>query len=274
MANLFLLAAALTSFALPAVAGGYGVAGAEPVVMAPAPVDTGPDLVFTLRGGASLAPAYFGASKLKAGPDFGFALNFTRLPMGRSIGSADPKAESYGFSPRGSFRVISKRSAADNVELTGMTTVKTAVELGMGLGYTHRNFEAFADLRYGAIGHKGFVGELGADVVMRPTDKLTVKFGPRAFFGNDKYAATYFGVTAAEASPTSAFTAYTAKGGMLSAGVELGATYAINDDWGVDGALRWDAFTNSAKSSPIVTQGRTNNVSLRLGVTRRISLKF
>jgi hypothetical protein len=38
--------------------------------------------------------------------------------------------------------------------------------------------------------------------------------------------------------------------------------------------LRWDAFTNSAKSSPIVTQGRTNNVSLRLGVTRRISLKF
>tara|TARA_R110002096_G_scaffold373859_4_gene567406 strand:- start:2063 stop:2902 length:840 start_codon:yes stop_codon:yes gene_type:complete len=279
MAKSFALAAALSVFALPAAAGGYGTVSSDPVIAPPvestAPGKT-PALVFVLRGGVGVAPAYFGSKKLKTGPDAGFSLEFLRLPMGRSIGTADPGAARYGFAPRGSFRVISERSAKESPELTGLDTVKTSVEIGMGLGYTQRSFEAYADVRYGAIGHKAFVGELGANLVMHPTQDLTVKIGPRVLLGNGKYAATYFGVTAAEAAAagTSSFAAYSAKGGALSAGVELGATYAINDDWGLDGALRWDKFTGSAKNSPIVAQGRSSNLSLRLGLTRRIALTF
>jgi len=269
MTKSFVLAATLSAFALPAIAGGYGAAPADPVVATPAPVKS-PALVFVLRGGVGVAPAYFGSRKQKVGPDAGFSLEFARLPMGQSIGSDDPNATSYGFAPRGSFRSISERSAKNSPELVGLNTVKTSVEIGMGLGYTQRNFEAYADVRYGVIGHNAFVGELGADLIMRPTQDLTVKIGPRVFLGSNKYAATYFGVPTATAN----YAAYSAKGGAISAGIELGTTYAINDDWGIDGALRWDKYTGSAKNSPIVTKGRNSGVSLRIGVTRRISLSF
>lgn len=245
----------------------------DTVVAAPMVPVKAPKLAFTLRAGVSGAPAYFGAKDLEAGPDFSFSLNYLALPGGRSIGSADPRAVSYGFAPRGSFRYIAKRSSKDNKELAGLNDVKAAVELGLGLGYTQRNFEAFADVRYGAIGHHAWVGEIGANAVMHPSEQLTLRVGPRVFFGNNDYANTYFGVTAAEAAAAGSkfTTAYTAKGGALTAGLELGATYAINDAWGVDGAVRWDKYLGDAKSSPIVAQGKDNNVSLRIGMTRRFS---
>lgn len=246
---------------------------ADPVVAAPAPIiSTRPGLAFKLRGGVGAAPAYFGARDLKAGPDVAFSFEFLRLPGGATLGNPDPATPRYGFSPRGSFRYIAKRSSADHPELAGLNDVKASVELGLGLTYTQRNFEAFADIRYGVIGHKAWVGELGADLVMRPNEKLTLRAGPRLFIGSSDYANTYFGVTPAESS--AALPAFRAKGGALTAGVELGATYAINDLWGIDGAIRYDRYLNSAKDSPIVQQGRDDALSLRIGVTRRISLGF
>lgn len=262
------LAAALIGAAPLASFAGSLETATDTHVATPMPPVHAPKVAFTLRAGASGAPAYFGAKDLEAGPDFSISLQYLALPRGRSIGSTDPNAVSYGFAPRGSFRFISKRSAKDNAELTGLSDVKASIELGLGLGYTQRNFEAFADLRYGAIGHHAWVGEIGADAVIRPTEKLTLRVGPRVFFGSNHYANTYFGIdTTSPRFPT----LYNAKGGALSAGIEFGATYAINDTWGIDGAVRWDKYLGDAKSSPIVAQGKDNNVSLRIGLTRRFS---
>jgi len=230
-----------------------------------------PDLIFTLRGGVAVKPDYFGSSDFSAGPDFGFSMNFLRLPGGRTFGSANASDPQYGLGLRGSFRYIAKRKTADHVELTGLNDVDGAVELGLGLAYTSRNFDAFADLRYGVIGHESLVGELGADVKFQASDRLTLSAGPRLFMGSDKYAQTYFGVTAAEATYGPA---YTAGGGLLSAGVELGAQYKINDDWGVEGAVSWNRFMNSAADSPIVQTGDRDQYSVRIGLTRRITLDF
>ncbi|WP_022705600.1 MipA/OmpV family protein [Pseudorhodobacter ferrugineus] len=262
------LAAAIAAAPFAILAGSLDTA-ADPVVAAPAPSYVkAPKLAFTLRAGIGGAPAYFGAQDLKAGPDFSFSLDYLALPGGRSIGNPDPNAVSYGFAPRGSFRYIAKRSAADNPELVGLPDIKAAVELGFGLGYTQRNFEAFADVRYGAIGHHAWVGEIGANYVAHPSDQLTLRIGPRVFFGSDKYANTYFGTSVATAN----FPVVTpAKGGALSAGLEVGATYAINDTWGIDGAVRWDKYLGDAKSSPITARGKDNNVTLRIGMTRRFS---
>ncbi|RUS63212.1 MipA/OmpV family protein [Pseudorhodobacter sp. E13] len=267
MKKALLVAALFATAPFAAVAGSLDTA-ADTQVPAPMPLAKSPALVFKLRAGVGAAPEYFGAKDLKAGPDFSFSLEYLRLPGGRSIGSADPNAQNYGFAPRGSFRYIAKRSAKDSPELAGLADVKASVEIGLGLGYTQRNFEAFADVRYGAIGHHAWVGEIGANAVMHPTEQLTLRVGPRVFFGDSDYANTYFGVAAA----TATLPAYTAKGGALSAGLELGATYKIDDNWGLDGALRWDKYLGDAKSSPIVLQGKDNNVSLRLGVTRRFSI--
>jgi outer membrane scaffolding protein for murein synthesis (MipA/OmpV family) len=272
--KLIALATALIAAApLTAFAGSLAATAPEAQIAPPVAPVKAPKIAFTLRAGIGGAPAYFGAKDLTAGPDFNFSLNYLALPGGRSIGSTDPKAVSYGFAPRGSFRYIAKRTSSDDAELTGLKDVKAAVELGFGLGYTQRNFEAFVDARYGAIGHHSWVGEIGADAVMHPSEQLTLRVGPRVFFGSSRYANTYFGVTAAEAATAGSnfTTAYTAKGGALTAGIELGATYAISDTWGIDGAVRWDKYLGDAKTSPIVAQGKDNNVSLRIGMTRRFS---
>lgn len=260
-----------------AMAGDLSATTLEPVpVSRPAPVAS-PDLVFTVRGGVTGTPEYFGSDDYKLGPDFALGLNFLQLPGGRTFGSADPRDPRYGFGLRGSFRYIGDRKAADHPELAGLADVDDSLELGLGLGYTSRNFDAFADLRYGVVGHESFVGELGADLKMHPTENLTLSLGPRIFVGSNDYAATYFGVTAAEAAaPGSNFAgrAFNAGGGVLSAGLELGATYRIDDNWGIEGAVTWDRFTNDAADSPIVQQGERDQYGVRIGITRRITLDF
>lgn len=244
-----------------------------PVVSAPVAAPATPDLIFSVRGGVAVAPTYFGSESYEAGPDFSLGFQFLRLPGGRSIGSDDPNHIASGFAPRGSLRIISARTAADSPELAGLNDIDLAVELGLGLGYTSRNFEAFGVARYGVVGHEAWVGEFGANLIARPTDRLTLTAGPRLFVGDDTYAATYFGITAAETG-VSFPTAFAASGGALSAGVEIGATYQLNDNWGVTGAVRYDRLLNDAADSPITAQGSADQFSARLGLTRRFTLDF
>ncbi|SHJ15935.1 outer membrane protein [Palleronia salina] len=243
----------------------------QPVFQAPAP--STPNLVFTLRGGAAVNPDYFGSDDYSVGPDFGFRLGYANL-FGREFGNADG-SPSYGLGVRGSFRYIGERDDADNPELTGLNDIDASVELGLGLGYSSYNFDAFADVRYGVIGHEAVVGELGADFKVHPSDRLTLSVGPRVFVGSGKYSDVYFGVTPAEAAAsTSGFTAYDPDGGILSAGVELGASYEINDQWGVEGAVTWDRLTGDAADSPIVQAGDRDQYGIRVGITRQITLDF
>jgi len=262
---------------LSALAGGFDTAG-DPVAMAPAPiVAASPDLIFRLGAGLSYGSSYFGSNSNEVGPSGSFSFQFLRGPGGMALGS-ETGAPQYGFAPRGSFRVIGKRSAADHPELTGLNDVPLSVEVGLGLGYTAQNFEAFADVRYGAIGHHSFVGELGADLVLRPSDRLTLTAGPRFVIGSNKFNDTYFGVTGPESVASLAaggtLGVYNPGGGAVSAGVELGATYALNDKWNLDGALRYDKFLGDAKASPIVGQGSDDQFRLTIGLSRLISLDF
>ncbi len=267
-----LLIASLLCPAAIAQAGGITAPAAEPMVAA-TPVSERRGLVFTLRGGVATAPDYFGSEDYVLGPDFTFSLN--RLSLGPLDFGGPEQVEPKGLGIRGSFRYVNERSSEDNPELTGLDDVDATYELGLGLGYTTSNFEAFADLRYGVAGHQSFVGELGADVLLHPSDRLTLSAGPRIFLGGDKYARTYFGVSEAEAAASDGrFTAYDINGGVTRAGVELGAQYDLNEDWGVVGAVTYDRLVGDAADSPVVEQGDRDQYGLRVGVTRRITLDF
>lgn len=255
-----------------AQAGDLSLPVTEPGPTYAAPADTGPDLVFTLRGGVASAPEYFGSDSYSVGPDFGFRLGYARI-LGREFGSVDGADPDYGLGLRGSFRYVDERSADDNPELEGLDDVDTSVELGLGLGYSSYRLDAFADVRYGVIGHESVVGEVGADLKAYPTDRLTLTLGPRLLVGSGDYSATYFGVSESEAL-ASDYSAYDADGGLLSAGLELGATYEIGESWGIEGAVTWDRFTGDAEDSPIVQQGDRDQYGIRLGVTRQITLDF
>lgn len=259
---------------MSAMAGGFDLAS-DPAAMAPAPVVAPtPDLIFRLGGGLSYGSSYFGSTSEDAGASGSISFQFLRGPGGMTLGS-ETGAPRYGLAPRGSFRIIGKRSATDHAELTGLEDVPLSVEVGLGLGYTSQNFEAFADVRYGVVGHHSFVGELGADVVLRPSDRLTLTAGPRVVIGSARFNQTYFGVTGAESVASGGvLAAYAPGAGAVSAGVEVGATYALTDKWNLDGALRYDKFLGDAKGSPIVAQGADDQLRVTIGVSRLISLDF
>lgn len=193
-----------------------------------------PDFVFFLGAGATASPAYFGSDDYEVGPDMAFGFRFLRLPGDYTFGSTDPDYEPSGFGPRGSVRFVKKRSADDHAELSGMEDIDMSVEVGFGLGYQQHNFRAFADARYGLLGHEAWVGEFAADYVARPMDGLVLTLGPRVLVGDDKYASTYFGVTSSESAASGGrIASFDASGGVMSAGVEFASLYQLNEKWGL-----------------------------------------
>lgn len=233
---------------------------------------TGPALGFTLRGGVQTAPEYFGSGSNEAGPALGASLNYLRLG-GFTFGNPDPLYVPEGFGVTGSFRYIGERDDADSPELAGLEDIDAALEIGGGLRYATRDYQVFGNIRYGVIGHESFVGELGADVFLRPTDRLTLRAGPRALFGDSDYTSTYFGVTADESIASGGnFAAFEPDGGLVSTGIEVGAGYRINDNWGVDASLTYEKLRDDAADSPITTDDEQFRASI--GVTRRFSLGF
>lgn len=218
--------------------------------------------------GPSLEPGYFGDDDLDAGVDAEFQLE--RLQFG-GLSLGDEAGSGLGFG--GSVRFVSGRDADDFDELAGLNNIDPSLEIVGGLEFTTPDYEVFAKLRYGAIGHESFVAELGTDFYYRPTGQLTFQAGPRLLLGDDSYAQTYFGVTAAEAAASAAgFDAFDAQGGIMSAGAKAKATYAINNDWEVVGTLQYEQLRDDAADSPITTSD--DQISASLVLTRRITFGF
>ena len=172
---------------------------------------------------------------------------------------------------QGSFRYVGERKADD--EIKGLDNVDWSAEAGLGIGYEQRNWRVFTDVRYGFVGHNAWVGDVGADGIAYPLPGLTLTAGPRLSFGDNKFASTYFGVSNQE-SQASGLNQYDASGGLLGAGVEIGARYLFNERWGVEGAANWQRLVNSAADSPVTQTGSDDQYSVRIGITRRISLDF
>jgi outer membrane protein len=267
-----LILALLGLSSVAAFAGGPSQVAPEPAVQAPVVTGSENRLSFTLLGGVSVSPDYFGAQDSSVGPNFG--ISNLGLSWGRAqFGSHDVTTPAPGFDLHGSFRFVSAREASQNAELTGLSDIDASAELGLGVGYTGGFYRAFADVRYGVVGHEGVAGEVGADLFWSASDDLVLSAGPRVQFGNDRFSNTYFGVTAAESGP-SGLAAYTAGGGIYGAGVEVGATYRLNADWGLQGSATWTRLQGSAKDSPIVAQGDSDQLGVKLGLTRRITFGF
>ena len=227
---------------------------------------------FALRGGVAAIPSYPGSDEYEAAPDLGFT--FGSLTWGgRSIGNgvfADPES---GLAFRGAFKVIGARDAEDNPELAGLEDIDTTVELGFGLIYRQPTWQAFGEVRRGFGGHEGVTGTLGADAIFRPSDRLTITAGPRLNLGNDEYASTYFGVSAAEAA-ASGFGAFDAQGGVLGGGFQVHGIYELIDSWALESTLSYEKLKNDAADSPITMSGSDDQWRISVGLTRAFTLRF
>ena len=225
-------------------------------------------LSFDLGVGVQSSPSYFGSDEVETGATGSFGLN--RLVFGGlSLGGGDPNG--FGFKP--GLRIIGERTAADNAELAGLADIDAGLELGGGFSYTSEpdgqsqnwGTYAFAEVRYGVIGHESYVAEIGADLIYKPSEQWEFRAGPRLFAGDDDYAATYFSDSRA---------GYVATGGILSRGLEVSASYDFNETWGVEAVATYEQLLNDAADSPIVQAGSADQVSVSLIVTRAFSFTF
>ncbi len=223
-------------------------------------------ITFRIGAGPLLKPGYFGDDSY--GPALRGKFRVDQLRFGPVAAGGESE---LGFGFGGSVRFIGSRTAEKFDELTGLEDIDASLEFGGGLEYIAPNYDVFAKLRYGVIGHGAFVAELGSDVLFRPTDQLTIKAGPRLLVGDDDYAQTYFGVSEGE-SAASSFDAFDAQAGLMTAGVELEATYAINDTWDVIGIVAYEQLQGDAADSPITASD--DQLSARLVVTRRVTFGF
>lgn len=229
-------------------------------------------LNFSLGAGVGVGPAYPGADSSEA--DGKLLFSFGALEFGgRSYGTRIGEIPDDGLSLGGAFRVIGSRDVDDNPELAGLGDIDTAVELGLALTYRERNFRAFGEVRRGFGGHEGITGTLGADLIFRPSDRLTISAGPRVNLGNDEFANTYFGVTSAQAAASS-FGAFDAEGGVLGTGFEVNGTYRLDDRWAVEGLLSYEKLNDSAANSPITRAGSDDQWRISIGLSRAITLNF
>lgn len=227
---------------------------------------------FALRGGVEASPEYPGSDNYHATPDIGFtfgALKWGKIDVGNGVRSLPDN----GFAFRGALNVIGSRDVDDNPELAGLEDIDTTVELGIGVIYRQPNWQAFGEVRQGFGGHDGITGTLGADLIFRPNDRLTITAGPRVNLGNSDYAQTYFGITPAQAA-VSQFGAFDADGGVLGAGLTVEATYELDDLWALEGALTYERLQESAADSPITQLGSEDQWTMRIGFSRVFTLRF
>ena len=226
---------------------------------------------FSLTGGVGISPSYLGSDSLSLGPTGAFGFHGLRFG---SLNAGDPDSTALfrpGTGVAGAFRYLGKREGRD--ELAGLDDVARSVELGLRLHHTAQAWQVYAEARYGVIGHRAAVGELGANAIFRGQSGFVLHAGPRAEFGSSRFMRTYFGVTPNEAEQ-SGLAAYRPGGGLQSVGLELGAYQPINADWGVTGSVRFDRLQRRAATSPIVQQGNRDQFSARIGVTRHFNFRF
>ncbi|HVJ00775.1 MAG TPA: MipA/OmpV family protein, partial [Sphingomonas sp.] len=108
-----------------------------------------------------------------------------------------------------------------------------------------------AEARKGIGGHKGWIGNVGADIVARDGDRWLVSAGPRVTFTDGRYQRAFFGVNAREAAATGLPT-FTPEGGVSAAGATVGAIYQFSPRWGVQGYAKYDRLISDAARSPVV----------------------
>ena len=229
----------------------------------------------TIGGGAQVYPKYPGADSLGVNPmpiiDLrreGSPLPFEAPDEGWGFTILDDES-AFNFGP--AVRLQGKRQEEDVGAPVG--DVGFTVEAGAFVeAFPTRNFRLRAEGRQGLGGHKGLVGDLSADFVLRDRDTYIFSIGPRARLSDSDFQNAYFGITPAVASATG-LPVYEADGGFHAVGVVAGLSLMLGRKWGLYGYAGYDRLVGDAADSPIVrAYGSRNQYSAGLGLFYEFSV--
>ncbi|HMK90748.1 MAG TPA: MipA/OmpV family protein [Methylocystis sp.] len=228
--------------------------------------------VVTLQGIGAFAPSFPGSAQLRAYPFPGVAVRakgeperFATPDDGFGVAVLDTGGLRAG--PVANF-VFFRGS------IPGVHQVALTHEVGGFADFTPaEHFRAHSELRQGVDGHKGLVAALGADV-FGSYDALTLSFGPRLSFGNNRYADAYYSVTPVEAAFNGRLYSYQAVGGFTAAGGMATIRYEITSNLNatVYGGLQ--RLTGSVAASPIPNNfGSRDQFTTGLAISRSFDVQ-
>lgn len=142
----------------------------------------------------------------------------------------------------------------DRRHLFGLRDARFAIEPGVFAEfYPVEWLRARAELRHGTIGHHGFVGSIGLDVI-QPVGAFRVSIGPRFNFGDESFARRYFGVLPVEAFVNGRLTAFRPDS-FTTVGALGAVTYRFNEQWAATGYVGYNRIVGSSADSPLLKRG-------------------
>ena len=202
--------------------------------------------------GPQISPSFPGADSYRLSP----FIDISRV-RGDDVFPFEAPDESFGFTllQNGGFSAgpslgfEGKRRARD---AGGLPRVKTSFEAGGFVQFQLAEaVRVRGEVRKGLTGHKGLVGEVSADYIMRDGDNWLVSVGPRLIIADNRYQDRYFSAAPIDAA-AAGLRSFNAKGGLQSAGATLGTLYQFTPAWGVQAYARYDRLVDNAGRSPVV----------------------
>lgn len=233
------------------------------------------DLRIRVGIGAQVRPDFIGADSTEVAPLWKLNIAHGTDPFKFSAPDYSPGIgliKSGGFSVGPAANIASGRKNSDLDVPVGK--VKTTIEAGAFASYqVSDSLFLRAEALKGLGGHRGVVGQVGADQVWRDGDRYVFSVGPRVLFSDSRYQRAYFGV-----SPTAALAsglpAYRPGGGIHGVAAASSASYQFNPRWGVFGYGRYERLVGDAAKSPIVRElGSRNQLSGGLGLSYTFTMK-
>jgi outer membrane protein len=203
--------------------------------------------------GPQLAPATPGASDLSFGPFFDVSRARGDTPFAfeapdESFGFTLADAAGLEFGPALGFE--GKRRRTD-IALP-LHEVGFSFEVGgFAQTYLAPQLRLRAEARKAVSGHRGWVGEVSMDYVMRDRDDWLLSIGPRVTLADATYHRAWYGVTPADRA-VSGLPAFAPNGGVESVGATIGYLRQLDRRWGIAAYARYDRLVGDAAESPYV----------------------
>ena len=128
------------------------------------------------------------------------------------------------------------------------------------------NLRTRAELRDALFGAQGLIADFSADVVLFPTERLTLTGGPRLSLADQTFMDSYYSITSAQAA-SSGMTQFKADAGLRSYGLGASARYQLTDDIMTLAFVEYQRLSGSAGESPLIEQrGSPDQFTFGLGM--------
>lgn len=233
----------------------------------------GHGIFFSVSGGLVSAPTFLGSGETSvyALPDISVAigdrLNISLLDgisydvyKDENLTAGAVLTYDFGREETPSNHALTLSKTAKS-EIAGLGDIAETAEIGGYVEYTYGNIQAKLAVRKGVDGgHDGIVGDV--DITYNAPVELfgkqsVISFGPTASFADDRYASTFFDVSAAQ-SAASGISEYDADGGIMSYGLHASAYVPLNQNVAVVGFAAFDQLTGDVGESSIVKERGSN----------------